>query len=90
MNKELKELFKKLDRDWKEIDRYERKRPEGMTLLEYMEFVDKPYLTDYWLDQTLIYWQDALHEAVNTGNRRRESIATERIQYYTDEKKKRI
>ena len=90
MNKELKALFRKLDRDWKTIDKLDKKRPEGMSLLEYMEFVDKPYLTDYWLDQTLIYWQDALVEARNTGDRNREKIAEERIQYYTDEKKKRL
>ena len=90
MNGKLKELFKKLDRGWKEIDRLDKKRPEGMTLLEYMEFVDKPYLTDEWLDKTIEYWQDVLQKARNTGDRNREKIAEERIQYYADEKKKRL
>ena len=90
MNKELKELFKKLKRQQKEIDRLDKKRPDGMTLLEYMEAVDKPYLTDYWLDQTLTYRQEAQKKAADTGDTNREKIAEERIKYYTNEKEKRL
>lgn len=90
MNREVKKLFKKLDRNMRYIDRIDKRRPDGMSLLEYMEAVDKPYLADPELNQTLLYWQDALQEAVNTGNERREAIAEERIQYYTNEKKKRL
>ena len=86
----MKDIFKKLKRDMRTSDKYIRHQPEGMTLLEYMEMVDKPYLSDHWLNETLKHWEDALVEARNTGDRNREKIAEERIQYYADEKKKRL
>ena len=85
----LHKLFPKLDRQGRELDKIVDKCPEGMTLLEYMEMIDKPYLTDDALFSTIQYWNDALEKAENENDRERIKIAEERIQYYNKQNQER-